>query len=332
MITVLTGGTGGAKFVDGLRQIVPPQDLTVIVNTGDDLRWWGLYVSPDVDSIAYVLAGKLSRERGWGVAGDTFFCLQTMAEMKEPNWFSVGDRDLAMHIFRTKLLAEGATLSDATTEIAGRLGITSRILPMSNSRIETRVLTPTGELSFEEYFVQRRYHDPVQSVRFAGAADATPSPDVLEAIQSSELVLLAPSNPVTSIGPILAVPGIRQALRETNARIAAVSPIVGGSAVTGPAGALLACQGFEVSIAGIADYYRDFLDVLVVDSQDAAAAYEFNRSGAQRKQRSRATTPHVHCVPTIMRKNNHADRVALAKSVIAACRQATTSRAATERA
>src|ERR1700720_548826 len=226
MITVLTGGTGGAKFVDGLRQIVRPEELTIIVNTGDDLLWWGLYVSPDVDSIIYMLAGKLSQERGWGVKGDTFFCLNAMGQMGQPTWFNTGDRDLAMHILRSKLLSDGKTLSEATTEIAAQLGITAHVLPMSDSRVETRVMTPIGELSFEEYFVQRWYQDPVESVRFAGATDAEPAPGVIEAIRSADLVLLAPSNPVSSIAPILSVPGVRQALRESRARIAAVSPIV----------------------------------------------------------------------------------------------------------
>jgi len=172
MITVLTGGTGGAKFVEGLQQVIAPEDLTLIVNTGDDLLWWGLYVSPDIDSITYVLSGMLSKERGWGVKGDTFFCMQHMGQLGQPIWFHAGDRDLAVHILRSKLLAEGKTLSEVTAEIADKLGVKARILPMSNSRVETRVLTPLGELSFEEYFVQRWYQDPVESVRFAGAADA----------------------------------------------------------------------------------------------------------------------------------------------------------------
>jgi LPPG:FO 2-phospho-L-lactate transferase len=308
MITVLTGGTGGAKFVDGLRQIVPPEELTIIVNTGDDLRWWGLYVSPDLDSITYLLAGKLSQERGWGVQGDTFFCLQAMGQLGQPTWFHAGDRDLATHIFRSKLLADGKMLSEATSEIATRLGVRARVLPMTNSRVETRVLTPVGDLSFEEYFVQRWYQDPVESVRFAGASDAEPAPGVIEAIRSADLVLLAPSNPVTSIGPILAVSGIREALGESHGCTVAVSPIVGGAAVTGPAATLMAAQGFAVSIAGVADFYRDFLDLLVVDSEDAPAAEELRKTGLR-----------VHCTPTIMRKCE--DRVALAKSVLEAAMQ-----------
>jgi LPPG:FO 2-phospho-L-lactate transferase len=319
MITVLTGGTGGAKFVDGLRHLVRPEDLTIIVNTGDDLLWWGLYVSPDVDSIMYMLAGKLSQERGWGVKGDTFFCLNAMGQMGQPIWFHAGDRDLATHIFRSKLLADGKTLSDATAEIARNLGIKTRILPMSNSRVETRVLTPIGELSFEEYFVQRWYQDPVESVRFAGASDAEPGPGVIEAIRSADLVLLAPSNPITSIGPILAVPGIREALRESRARSVAISPIVGGAAVNGPAGALMAAQGFPVSIAGVADCYHDFLDLLVVDSQDAIDADKLRKTGMR-----------VHCTPTLMRKQE--DRIALAQSVLDAAMQPPSTRVEMERA
>jgi LPPG:FO 2-phospho-L-lactate transferase len=264
-----------------------------------------------------MLAGKLSQERGWGVKGDTFFCLSAMAQLGQPTWFHAGDRDLATHIFRSKLLADGKTLSDATSEIATRLGIRTRILPMSNSRVETRVLTPAGDLSFEEYFVQRWYQDAVESVRFAGASDAEPAPGVLEAIRSADLVLLAPSNPVSSIAPILAVPGIREALRESRARIAAVSPIVGGAAVSGPAGILMAAQGFPVSIAGVARFYHDFLDLLVVDSEDAASAEELRKTGMR-----------VHCTPTIMRK--HEDRIALAKNTLEAAMQLPSAQAASE--
>jgi len=307
VITVLTGGTGGAKFVDGLRQVVAPEELTIIVNTGDDLLWWGLYVSPDIDSITYVLSGMLSRERGWGVKGDTFFCLQHMGQLGQPIWFHAGDRDLAVHILRSKLLAEGKTLSEVTTEICEKLGVKARILPMSNSRVETRVGTPMGELSFEEYFVQRWYQDPVESIRFAGAADAEPAPGVLEAIMNADIVLLAPSNPVTSIGPILAVPGVREALHKTKARIAAVSPIVAGEAVAGPAGILMASQGLPVSVAGVAEAYHDFLDMLVIDTRDAQSLEELKKSGLR-----------VHVTKTIMRTSE--DKADLAGSVLAAVR------------
>jgi len=318
VITVLTGGTGGAKFVDGLRQVVPPEQMTLIVNTGDDLLWWGLYVSPDIDSIAYVLSGLLSRERGWGVKGDTFFCLQHMGQLGQPIWFHTGDRDLAVHILRSKLLAEGKTLSEVTAEICDKLGVKARILPMSNSRVETRVGTPIGELSFEEYFVQRWYQDPVESIRFAGAADAEPAPGVIEAILSADVVVLAPSNPITSIGPILAVPGLRDALQKTKGRIAAVSPIVGGEAVAGPAGILMTSQGLPVSIAGVAEAYHDFLDVLVVDVRDAQAAEELRQTGVR-----------VHVAKTIMQTSE--DKANLASEVLSAVAGQTAAHAGLDR-
>ena len=307
MITVLTGGTGGAKFVDGLRQAVPPEELTIIVNTGDDLLWWGLYVSPDIDSITYVLSGLLSRERGWGVKGDTFYCLQAMGQLGQPIWFHTGDRDLAMHVLRSKLLAEGKTLSEVTAEICDKLGVKARILPMSDSRVETRVGTPVGELSFEEYFVQRWYQDPVESIRLAGAADAEPAPGVVDAILSSDIVLVAPSNPVTSIGPILAVPGVRDALQRTPGKIAAVSPIIAGEAVAGPAGILMASQGLNVSVAGVAEAYHDFLDMLVIDDRDEQSADELRQSGLR-----------VHVTKTLMRTAE--DKAELANSVLSAIR------------
>lgn len=303
MICVLSGGTGGAKFVDGLRQVVPAEDITLVVNTGDDLMWWGLYVSPDIDSITYVLSGMLSRERGWGVKGDTFLCLQAMGQLGEPTWFHTGDRDLAMHLLRSRLLAEGKTLSEATAVISQKLGVKARVLPMSNSRVETRVDTPVGELSFEEYFVQRWYQDPVKSVRFAGASDAEPAPGVVDAIVNADSVIVAPSNPVTSIGPILAVPGVRDALLRARGKIAAVSPIVGNSPVAGPAGILMQAQGLPCSIAGVAQAYEDFLDILICDTRDTQAAENLRQNGLR-----------VQCTETIMRSAE--DKAALAREVL----------------
>ena len=299
MIVVLTGGTGGAKFVDGLRQIVPPEELTIIVNTGDDHKWWGLNVSPDIDSIIYILAGTLSAERGWGVRGDTFHCLQAMKELGEPTWFSVGDRDLAVHLLRTKLLWDGHTLSQATRTIADRLDLRWRILPMSDQPVETRIATPTGEISFEEYFVQRWYQDPVKNVRFAGASEAKPAPGVLDAIACAKTVLIAPSNPVTSIGPILAVPGIGEALRKTSAPVVGVSPMIGCKAVSGPAATLMAAQGLEVSIVGVAKAYEDFLDVLIVDDSDREAARDLDSDHLQ-----------THCTNILMRTSEDRARIA----------------------
>jgi len=304
MIVVLTGGSGGAKFVDGLRRVVPAEDLTIIVNTGDDCDWWGLHVSPDLDSITYVLAGMLSSERGWGVRGDTFHCLQAMKELGEPYWFSVGDRDLATHVLRTKLLSQGRTLAEATQLIAERLGLKSRILPMSNMRVETRVDTPSGEFSFEEYFVQRWYQDPVNAVRFAGASGAKPAPGVLDAIATARAILIAPSNPVTSLGPILAVPGIRDGLAKTSAPIVAVSPIIGAAAVSGPAANLMAAQHLDVSIAGVARAYGGFLDALVAHDSDAAAAQVLNDDHLQ-----------VHCTNILMRSSE--DKARLARFALA---------------
>jgi len=303
MICVLSGGTGGAKFVDGLRMVMPAEEITIIINTGDDLLWWGLYVSPDIDSITYVLSGMLSRERGWGVKGDTFLCLQAMGQLGEPTWFHAGDRDLAVHLLRSRLLGEGKTLSEATAVISLKLGVKARILPMSNSRVETRVDTPAGELSFEEYFVQRWYQDPVNSVRFAGASDAEASPGVIDAISSADAVLIAPSNPVTSIGPILAVPGIREALLGARGKIAAISPIVGNAPVAGPAGILMAAQGLPCSVAGVAKAYEDFLDILICDTRDARAADTLRRGGLR-----------VQCTQTIMRSAE--DKASLAREVL----------------
>jgi LPPG:FO 2-phospho-L-lactate transferase len=304
MICVLSGGTGGAKFVDGLRQVMPAEEITLVVNTGDDLLWWGLYVSPDIDSITYVLSGMLSRERGWGVKGDTFLCLQAMGQLGEPTWFHTGDRDLAMHLLRSRLLAEGKTLLEATAVISQKLGVKARVLPMSNSRVETRVDTPIGELSFEEYFVQRWYQDPVKSVRFAGASDAEPAPGVIDAITNADAVLIAPSNPVTSIGPILAVPGIHDALLHTRAKVAAVSPIVGNAPVAGPAGILMEAHGLPCSIAGVAHAYEDFLDVLICDTRDSRAAEVLRQTGLR-----------VQCTQTIMRSAE--DKAALARETLA---------------
>lgn len=281
MIVVLTGGTGGAKFAQGLKQVAPAGDLTFVVNTGDDLRWWGLHVSPDVDSITYALAGTLSRERGWGVEGDTFEALEAMQRLGAPAWFQIGDRDLALHKSRTEMLAAGKPLSQATAEITRTMAIGSRILPMTDDRVETRIQTPAGELGFQEYFVRERHQVTVERVFFAGAEQARPAPGVVEAMAAAEAVLIAPSNPVTSIGPILAVPGIREALKQTPARVAAISPIVGGAAVSGPAGELMRTQGLTVSAEGVARAYSDFLDVLIVDERDAAEKPTVERLGVE---------------------------------------------------
>ncbi len=301
-LAVLTGGTGGAKFVQGLVRVVAPEDVTVIVNTGDDLTWWGLHVSPDIDSILYALSGLLSRERGWGVEGDTFTCLERMRQLGAPGWFQLGDRDLATHLLRTALL-ETHTLTEATAELASLMGGRSRVLPMSDDRIETRVGTPGGELSFQEYFVRERYSVPVTGVRFDGAEQARPAPGVIEAIDGADVVFIAPSNPVTSIGPILAVPGIRESLRTTQAMVCAISPIVSGAAVSGPAGELMKMRGLPVSLAGIALAYEDFLNVLIADMADlcSPASQQVEELGIK-----------VVCTPTIMNSDEAKEELAAA--------------------
>ena len=306
MMAVFTGGTGGAKLVQGLQQVVPPEQLTVIVNTGDDLEWWGLHVSPDIDSVLYALAGLLSQDRGWGVEGDSFRCLERMTQLGGPSWFSLGDLDLATHLTRTAMLRAGKTLSEATAELAQKLGICARVLPMSDDRVSTMLDTAKGTLTFQEYFVRERHQVEVHAVRFGGAEQASPAPGVIESIERAEALIFAPSNPVTSIGPILAAPGIRDALRRTVAPIVAVSPIVGGAAVSGPAGRLMEMMGWPSSIAGVAKAYEDFLDVLVVDEADQDPA-----------QRLRTQGRRVECARTIMRSDE--DKRAVARFVVDVC-------------
>ena len=303
MIVVFTGGTGGAKLVQGLQQVVAPDQLTIIVNSGDDLDWWGLHVSPDIDSVLYALAGLLSKDRGWGLEGDSFRCLDRMKQLGEESWFSLGDLDLATHLTRTAMLRGGKTLSEATAALAAKLGVRARVLPMSDDRIATMLDTPKGTLTFQEYFVRKRHQVDVSAVRFEGAEGAQPAPGVIESIDQAEAIVFAPSNPVTSIGPILAVPGIRDALRRCAAPVAAVSPVVGGAAVSGPAGKLMEMMGWPCSIAGVAKAYEDFLDVLVVDDADEHEA-----------ARLRSESLRVESTRTIMRSDE--DKRALAEFVV----------------
>jgi LPPG:FO 2-phospho-L-lactate transferase len=272
MLVVFTGGTGGVKLVQGLQQVLPPEELTVIVNTGDDLGWWGLHVSPDVDSILYGLGGLLSTDRGWGVESDSFRCLERMKQLGQPSWFALGDLDLATHLTRTAMLRAGKSLSQATAELAAKLGVRARVLPMSDDPVSTVLDTAKGTLKFQEYFVRERHQIEVRRVRFEGSQHARPAAGVIYSIETANAVVFAPSNPVTSIGPILAVPGIREALQRTKATVAAVSPIVGGAAVSGPAEALMKMMGWLSTIAGVATAYEDFLDVLIADRADEAAA------------------------------------------------------------
>jgi LPPG:FO 2-phospho-L-lactate transferase len=306
MIVVFTGGTGGTKLVQGLQQVVAPEELTVVVNTGDDVQWWGLHVSPDVDSVLYGLSGLLSKDRGWGVDSDSFRCLERMKQLGQPSWFSLGDLDLATHLTRTALLQAGKSLSEATAELAAKFGIQPRVLPMSDDRVSTMLDTAKGTLTFQEYFVRERHQVEVQAVRFEGAEQSRPAPGVVESIERADAIVFAPSNPVTSIGPILAVPGIREALRRTTAPVAAVSPIVGGAAVSGPAGALMKMMGWPSTIAGVARAYEDFLDVLVADNADQGEAEQMRNQQVQ-----------VACTNTIMRSGD--EQRQLAAFVVDAC-------------
>ena len=280
-ITALAGGTGAAKLLRGLARLIDPRDLTVVVNTGDDAEIWGLHVSPDLDTVCYTLSGVIDERKGWGLTGETFNTLDQIARFGEPAWFNLGDRDLATHLHRTRLLREGRTLSQVTQAVASALGVSARVLPMSDQPVRTRILGPDGWLAFQEYFVREKAQVDVRAVSYAGAARAHPAPGVVEALLTAEAVLVCPSNPITSVGPILAVPGPVEALRATEATVVAVSPIVGGDAVSGPAGRLMASAGLAVPAAGVARAYADWLDVLVFDERDRALAPEIERPGVR---------------------------------------------------
>ncbi len=274
LLVALAGGTGAAKFLRGLCRLVDPRDLTVVVNTGDDTELWGLHISPDLDTVCYTLAGVIDAARGWGLAEETFHALGQKARFGEPTWFNLGDRDLATHLHRTRLLRGGRSLSEATSAIAGALGVGPRVLPMSDQPVRTRVLGPDGWLGFQEYFVREKAQVEVRAVEYAGAETAAPAPGILDALAAAHAVIVCPSNPVTSIGPILAVPGIADALARSPATALAISPIIGGESVSGPAGRLMAALGLPASPAGVARAYAPWLDTLVFDEQDRREAPE----------------------------------------------------------
>ncbi len=272
MIVALTGGTGGAKLVEGLAAVVDPSELMIVCNTGDDCVFHGLHISPDIDTITYTLAGLSDTEKGWGIKGDTFAVLEQLRLLGDDPWFNLGDKDLATHITRTRLLKEGRKLSEISEQIRRALAVRSQILPMSDERVETSVETPQGEISFQEFFVKQRWSPEVQAVRFLGAEQSRPGPGVLEAIQRADAIIICPSNPITSIGPILAVPGIRAALQEASVPVVGVSPIIGTAAISGPAHKLMIACGFEASALGVARGYGDFLDTLLIADEDAESA------------------------------------------------------------
>jgi LPPG:FO 2-phospho-L-lactate transferase len=281
VIVALAGGTGAAKLLRGLARVTDPSRLFIVGNTGDDLEWWGLHVSPDLDSVAYALAGLLDGGRGWGVRDDTFHCLGAMERLGRETWFRLGDRDLATHLHRTLLLRAGASLTAATRAITDALGVAARLVPMSDEPVRTELRTDKGWLSLEEFFVRERCAPDVLEVVYRGAPEARPGPGVLDAIGSAEAIVVCCSNPVTSIGPILAVPGVVDALARAAAPVVAVSPIVGGRAVSGPAAKLLTARGLEASPRGVARAYRPWLDALVIDAADRRDAADLERDGVR---------------------------------------------------
>ena len=305
MIVVLAGGIGAARFLQGLVQVVPPAEVVAVVNTADDVELHGLHVSPDLDSVLYHLAGLADEARGWGVRDETFGALELLGRYGQETWFQLGDRDLATHIVRTMLLRRGLPLSAVTDRLRQALAVGARLLPMTDARVETYVLTPGGWRPFQEYFVQRRAEDAVLDVQFRGVEGAPPGPGVLEALAAADAVILAPSNPVVSLGPILAVPSVRDALRTTTAPAVAVSPIVGGATIKGPADRMLRGLGREVSAVGVAEGYRDLLDAFVLDTVDAALAPRVEALGMR-----------AVVADTIMRGPR--EKAALARSTLAA--------------
>jgi len=289
-ITALAGGVGASKLLLGLYEEMDPGLLTIIVNTGDDIVLHGLKISPDLDIVTYTLAGIVDASKGWGFRGETFHALKRLAAYGRPNWFNLGDRDLATHIHRTALLAEGKTLSQATDSIRTALGVKSRILPMSDSSVPTIIDSNEGPLHFQEYLVKRRAEPVVKGIRFAGMESARPVPGVLEAIRDADRILICPSNPLISIGPILAVPGIREELRANKQKVFAVCPIVGGKSLKGPSDKMLAQLGHDSTALGVAKLYADFTGTFVIDPADKSQSPAISALGM-----------HVAILPTVMK-------------------------------
>lgn len=279
-VTALAGGVGGAKLLVGLQRVVA-EDLTAVVNTGDDSVIYGVHVSPDVDIVTYWLAGIADRRRGWGIKGDTFTVIEAWAELGRETWFSLGDRDFATCLHRTERLRAGASLSEITDEICTSLGVTATVLPMTDDPVATRIVTAEGRtLEFQEYFVKERCEPEVREVRFAGITDAQPAPGVIQAIEHADRVVICPSNPLLSIGPIVSLPGVREALR-SHPHVVAVSPIIRGAALKGPAPRILESTGHRSSADAVAQMYEAFADVFVVDSSDDEAAAKVEAAGIE---------------------------------------------------
>jgi LPPG:FO 2-phospho-L-lactate transferase len=310
MIVVLAGGVGAARFLEGLVQVAPPEEIVAIINTGDDMVFHGLHVSPDIDIVTYTLAGIVDESQGWGVRDDTTHTLSMLAQLGAETWFKLGDRDLAVHIRRTELLRAGWTLSEVTDAFRRALKVGVRLLPMSDDQVATEICTPVGWLHFQQYLVQRRARDEVLGVRFIGIDRARPAPGVIEALQQADAVIIAPSNPVVSVGTILAVPGVRDAVTSTPAPVVAVSPIVAGAPIKGPAAPLMRAVGLDVSARGVAVCYRGVIDTLIIDQADAELADEIRTFGIE-----------VVVTDTIMR--GRAEKRRLAEMTLSAARTAT---------
>lgn len=302
---LLAGGTGGAKLAHGLQQVLAPGDLTVIVNVADDTERNGLLVCPDLDTILYTLAGLADAAQGWGVAGDTHTAMRMLERYGEETWFRIGDADLATHLHRAQLMRDGASLTDATAAMSQALGVPSRLAPATDDPVRTIVETDAGPIDFQTYFVRRGQADEVRGLRFQGAEAARPSPVALEAIRDAALIVIGPSNPLVSIGPILAVPGMREALQASGARKVGVSGIVAGKAIRGPADRMLATLGHEPTARGVAALYAGLVDRYVIDQADADLAPSIETLGME-----------VSVLPTIMRSD--ADRAQLAHSIVEA--------------
>lgn len=289
-IAALAGGVGASKLLLGLYEVMEPSLLTIIVNTGDDIVLHGLKISPDLDIVTYTLAGIVDLQKGWGIREETFHALKRLAGYGRANWFNLGDRDLATHIHRTAMLEEGKSLSQVAESIRAALGVKARILPMSDEPIPTIIESNEGPLHFQEYLVKRRAEPIVKSIRFEGAESAQPALGVLEAIRDAGRVLVCPSNPLISIGPILAVPGVREELRARRADVFAVCPIVGGKSLKGPSDKMLAQLGHEATALGVAKLYADFTGTLVIDPADRAQTSAISALGMK-----------VATLPTVMR-------------------------------
>lgn len=294
-VTVLAGGVGAARFLTGLVQVVDPAAITVVANTGDDVVLHGLHISPDLDTITYTLAGAIDPERGWGLAGETWQTMEGLRRYGGVDWFNLGDRDMATHIHRTHRLRDGAGLAEVTAEIAAAWDVGVRLLPVTEDPVATMVtVEDEGEIGFQDYFVRRRHAVAVTGVRVAGAETATPTDGVLDAIHDADVVVIAPSNPIVSIGPVLAVPGVRDAVVARRASTVAISPIVGGAALKGPADRMLRELGHDPSVAGVAWLYRELAGTLVVDEVDAGAAAAVEAEGLRC-----VVTPTVMTDPTV---------------------------------